>query len=71
MLADLDKWVLVVFTLAGANLTEISISLHRAHVTNTLDRVGFTAITDDAVMDFLSLLSLSLFDVLSEELLEA
>ena len=71
MLADLDKWVLVVFTLAGTNLTEISISLHRAHVTNTLDRVGFTAITDDAVMDFLSLLSLSLFDVLSEELLEA
>jgi len=71
MLADLDKWVLVVLNLAGANLTEISISLHRAHVTDTLDRIGFTAITDDAVMDLLSLPSLSLFDMLSKELLKA
>lgn len=58
MLANFDKRVLIVLWLASTLLAEVCVSIMRAHVADTLDRVHLTAITDDVVVNLLSLLSM-------------
>ena len=58
MLANFDERILIVLGLASTLFAEICVSIMRAHVAYTLDRVHLTAITDDVVVNLFGLLSM-------------
>ena len=70
-LSDLDKGVLAARnTILFAVFTEVGVRTDRAHITDSLNRVGITSITDDSFMDNLALLLLLFFDVVEEHVAE-
>ena len=70
-LSDLDKGVLAARnTILFAGFTEVSVRTDRAHITDSLNRVGITSVTDDSFMDNLALLLLLFFDVVEEHVAE-
>ena len=71
MLADLEKWMMSVFTILLTFLAEVSVGADRAHVTDTSDWVGIAAIANDLLMAVFVLLNLLVIKIVSEHLTEA
>ena len=71
LLADFEKWVLRVDAFLLTVLAEVSICADRAHVANTDNRVGITAVADDFLVLGIFLLNLLILEIVSEHLLEA
>lgn len=71
LLADFEKWVLRVDAILLTILAEVSICADRAHVANTDNRVGITAVADDFLVLGIFLLNLLILEIVSEHLLEA
>jgi hypothetical protein len=70
--SDLDHGVLAARnTILFAGFTEVSVRTDRAHITDSLNRVGITSVTDDFFMDNLALLLLLFLDVVEEHVAES